>query len=180
MYLESLNYRTMRFFLLLVICFLIVQFTNAQIGKKSYEDQFDQIYEQNIKKDRIDGRYIPKDVNDAHKTLDRIMEPNVKDYIKSLPDSIAALKVINSIGPYLMKNWSLYEGSRLGHYLKFQKGLHHPLDMSFYLLQTYHHYLNSDEFSEESLLKYLIDRRRKIFEETVKDTTLDTLIIDKE
>lgn len=162
-------------YLLVIIACLMLQSAFCQVGKETFEDSFDQSYKENIRKDQINGRYIPKDLMDAHQTLDKIMEEGVKSVVRNLPDSLAARKTINAVGPYLMKNWNLYEGSRFGEYLKTNKGLYHPLDMAYYTLQTYHYYLNNESFSDEELLKYLTDRRKQIFRETVMDTTLDTL-----
>lgn len=168
----------MRSLINLVLIFLIPVFSLAQIGKEAYEAEFNARYQENIENKEIRGIYIPASVSEALLEFDRILEDDVKEHFKNFPDSSAAGIGVNTIGRWFLTNWNLYEGSRIAHLLKIEKGLSHPIDMCYYLLEWYHAELNDREINEEELLQYILVRRRQIFKQQVGDQVLDSISIE--
>lgn len=168
----------MRYTIFFLLIFLSSVIAIAQTGESEYKVAFDKQYEENIKKERINGRYIPKDMEDAHLLLDQTLDDEVKAFYRTLPDSTAAKATINGIGPWILKNWNLFEGSRISHHLKTEKKIHHPVDMVYYILQTYYRYMMKLDIPEEPLLKYIQDRRIEIFKQQVMDREIGEFVPD--
>src|SRR6218665_293038 len=70
-------------------------------------------YEKRTKLTRIDGKYIPKDLNDALLELDKIMEEGAKKKFLEFSEEDARTKTHFSFGKYINARWSIQEGSRL-------------------------------------------------------------------
>ena len=155
------------FILILMACML--QSALGQKGKKEYEAQFQAKYEENIKKEYLYGRYIPVDVDEAIEEVDKLLAVDVRQRFLSLPDSLAGPKGVNTIGPWLLRNWNLYNGSRLSHFMKTELALSHPVDMAFYILKLYYRDQNNIPYEKEALLDYIKDRRKQLFLQQVKD-----------
>ena len=88
--------------------------------------------------DRINGIYIPKDIDEAIDSLDEIISPEDKRYITdslSLVDFGARCHF--SLGMWMRNNWGLWGGSRLQKYFV-DKNVFHPDDMSGEILKAYY------------------------------------------
>ena len=88
--------------------------------------------------DRIDGIYIPKDIDEAIDSLDVIISPEDKRFITdslSLDDFCAVCHL--SLGMWIRNNWGLWGGSRLQRYL-LDRNVIHPDDMSDNILKAYY------------------------------------------
>jgi hypothetical protein len=88
--------------------------------------------------DRIDGIYIPKDIDEAIDSLDTILSLEDKRYIA---DSLSLSRFLATshfgIGMWIRNNWGLWSGSRLQRYLS-RKNVFHPDDMSGEILKAYY------------------------------------------
>lgn len=88
--------------------------------------------------DRIDGIYIPKDIDEAIDSLDTILSIEDKRYIA---DSLSLRGFLASshfgIGMWIRNNWGLWGGSRLQRYFS-KKDVFHPDDMSGEILKAYY------------------------------------------
>ena len=102
-------------------------------------------------KEYLDRVYIPKDLEDAHKQLDIVMEEEAKIGFMRLSDAEASRKYHFVLGRWLIKNWSLDRGSRLSGYLR-SKGIFRPDDMAKFVVQTYHRKLHMRPLGEAELL----------------------------
>lgn len=161
--------RVGRLICVLFLTGLVCNSASAQKGKKEYEAQFREKYEENIQKEYLYGRYIPADVDEAIIEVDKLLAPEVKERFLSLPDTLAGPKGVNSLGPWLLRNWNLYDGSRLSHYMKTELGLSHPVDMVYYILTLYYRDQNNIPYEKEALLSYIQERRKQLFIRQVKD-----------
>lgn len=157
------------FFWLTVSVCLMTASAKGQIGKKEYESQFNEKYQENIEKEYLYGRYIPANVEEAIEEVDKLLADEVRKRFLSLPDSLAGPKGVNSLGPWFLRNWNLYDGSRLSHYMKTEKSLSHPVDMVYYILTRYYRDQNNIPYDEDELLSYIQERRKQLFLQQVKD-----------
>lgn len=82
------------------------------------------------------GEYIPRDLEDALRTLQARLDPRVLQYIRdSVPTAKDMSALHMSIGLGLRNEWGLWAGSRLAIYFN-QIGIMHPDDMSGVLLTS--------------------------------------------
>ena len=116
---------------LIVVIFLLCVSSSAQENVSSQRD-----YRYLV--DRINGIYIPKDIDEAIDSLDAIISPEDKRYITdslSLEDFGARCHF--SLGMWIRNNWGLWGGSRLQRYFV-EKNVYHPDDMSGEILNAYY------------------------------------------
>ena len=87
---------------------------------------------------RIDGIYIPKDIDEAIDSLDVIISPEDKRYITdSLSLDDFRINCHHGLGMWIRNNWGLWGGSRLQKYFV-NKNVFHPDDMSDIILKAYY------------------------------------------
>ena len=101
--------------------------------------------------DTFNGEYIPIDLEDAHKQLDKILDDSTKIAVKNGEDSHFG------IGLWMRNNWGLWAGTRFSCYFR-KKGLKHPDYISGYIIETYQLKLNNQKFDQDSILKKYIQR----------------------
>jgi len=80
---------------------------------------------------------IPKTVDEAVKTLAKIISKEDKDYILEN----GAISMHDSLGRCIRNEWGLWTGSELKDELM-NKGFNHPDDMSNYIIEEFIEYLN--------------------------------------
>jgi hypothetical protein len=117
-------------------------------------------YEKRIKMERIQGVYIPKDLNDAMAQMSRLTDSTVRVAYRKLPEEDAWRSQMFSVGRWLQVNWTLYEGSRISHYLR-EMGISHPEDQTAFLLIAWHRHLNGKPLDPGSLVKRFNEKRAK-------------------
>lgn len=113
-----------------------------QKGPPSSEADIRKLYEENIKKERINGIYIPKDLRDAHVQLSKLAAESEGKF-KALPEDQVLVKN-RVLRQWIILNWSLYEGSRIGKYLR-DLGLSYPEEQAELLILTWHRSLNGKD-----------------------------------
>lgn len=101
--------------------------------------------------DKIDGVYIPKDLNDCFVRLSVGLNHESINKIKNTPDS-AIGDLHFSLGLWIRNNWKLWGRSRLQLYFM-DRGVNHPDDMSSLILCSYHRYLNGSAIDLEGQIK---------------------------
>jgi len=138
----------------------------AQEGLSS-EEQFQKNYEKRIKKERLYGVYIPKDLPDAFVQLNKLTPREAKANFKNVPEEVAVKKLHFSLGRWIIHNWGFYEGSRLSHHLK-KVGVSHPDDQARVIITTYHRYLNKQPLESKKVAEFYAEKRRKELEERKK------------
>lgn len=120
----------------------------------------DSIYKSNIKKSRLYGVYIPKDMNEAFAELDRLSPKESLIKIKSAKEAVIAKKLHFGLGRWMSYNWNFDEGSRFSHYLK-GLGLFNSDEMIDFMLVSYHRYLNNKDQDVEKRVKEYQKKREE-------------------
>ncbi len=133
----------------------------AQTAPANNQSEFELQYERRIKKEYLNGVYIPKDLTDAFIQLNRLIDKDSKSKFKSVPDTLAARKLHFSLGRWMMHNWSFYEGSRLTVSLN-RLNLHHPDDMARFVIIAYHRNLNRQPLEVKKLVTLLLEKRTQL------------------
>ncbi len=140
------------------------------------EEEFLKNYEARIKLDRINDVYIPKDLKDALKELDRLTDDKAAMKLTTSPEDTIASKLHFSLGRWMLLHWSLEEGSRLSHHLK-SKGLSFPDDMMDFLIRCWYRHLNKQPLDEHKLIqKYIIKRKEDFLK---KMNSIETIRIEQ-
>ena len=96
-------------------------------------------YDRIMSIEKIDGVYIPKDINDCFNCLGKALDKETILKIKSKPDS-AMSEFHFSLGLWIRNNWKLWGGSRLQLYFM-DMGVRHPDDMSAIILCSFNRHL---------------------------------------
>ena len=116
---------------LIIVAFLLCVSSAAQ-EKVIYQRDYRYLV------DRIDGIYIPKDMDEAIDSLDVIICPEDKRYITdSLSLDDFRINCHHGLGMWIRNNWGLWGGSRLQKYFV-NKNVFHPDDMSDNILKAYY------------------------------------------
>lgn len=127
-------------------------------------------------KDSLRGYYIPKDLNDAIKSLNQIYSDSAKVEITKLTEKDYVYGNYRlGIGLWMRNNWQLWGGSRLSQYFRDNK-INHPESMSVVILESYYRTLKNEDIRfDEQVKEYVewgkkakadeLERQRKEFEE---------------
>ncbi len=139
-----------------------------QYDPPSDDKAFERQYQERIKKDRLHGIYIPKNMDDALAQLDKLTSPESKLKFKSIPEDSVIQVMHNRLGQWMIVNWSFYEGSRLSHYLR-SAGVTYPDDMADFLILAFHRRLNDRPVVIKELAIYFREKRKAAWKEEIKD-----------
>ncbi len=157
----------MRFLLITTISLFLFSGLSSQIKVVSHDkekqkliEEADSIYQSNIKKSRLNGVYIPKDLDDAFKELDRLSPPESLAKMKTTTEDVIAKKLHFGLGRWMSYNWNFSEGSRFAHHLR-QLGLFDTDDMIDFTLVSYHRYLTQKPQEIEIRVKKMVEKRSK-------------------
>ncbi|MBK8625923.1 MAG: hypothetical protein IPN86_10270 [Saprospiraceae bacterium] len=127
----------------------------------------DSLYNENIKKSRLYGVYIPRDIDDAmSKLMELTTEEARKPFLKVSEDTIAK-KLYFGLGRWIEYNWNFDEGSRFSHYLR-QKGLNYTEDMTRTMLILFHRHVLGKPLESDILIKKMVEERKKKIAEELK------------
>jgi hypothetical protein len=95
-------------------------------------------YEQVLRRDSVDGKYIPLNLPDCFIELDKILSQETKQNIRK--KGVSGLHL--SLGMYIRNRWQLWSGSRLKKYFLETCGdFTHPDSMSSVILKYYYQWL---------------------------------------
>jgi len=145
--------------LFLLLSFFIVGQCWAQ-DPIADEESFDERYKRNIKKSRINGVYIPKDLEEAMSELVALSSEESITKFKGGEESLVAKRLHFSLGRWMIYNWNFYEGSRFSHHLKSQ-GLNHPDDQARFVIVSLHRKLNGKEIKAKDQIQAFQAAREK-------------------
>ncbi len=149
-----------------ILCCLILSGTIIAQDPPSSANEFEKQYQQRIKKEYVNGVYIPADLTEAFVELNKLISEESKNKYKSAPEDIAVKKLFFSFGRWISYNWSFYEGSRLSHFIKTKIGISHPDDMTKFIMLTFHRSLNKKPLDAKTLAEQLAQKRRKEWEKS--------------
>ncbi|WP_235296883.1 DUF6794 domain-containing protein [Portibacter marinus] len=124
------------------------------------EKSFEERYERNIKKSRINGVYIPKDLDEAMSELLALSSKEALEKFKNGEEVVVAKKLHFGLGRWMIYNWNFYEGSRFSHFLS-QKGITHPDDQAQLVIVSLHRKLNGRDLDVEGQIQTFIKAREE-------------------
>ncbi|MFT4533998.1 MAG: hypothetical protein ACJA1A_002491 [Saprospiraceae bacterium] len=125
-------------------------------GKKGYEET----YNRNIKKSRIAGVYIPKDIHEAIQELDALSPDGAKVKFTNAPEEVIATKLHFGLGRWISVFWNFEEGSRYVEYLR-NLGITDPDHMIQFTIVSYHRYKNGRELDIDKQVAHYKSEREK-------------------
>lgn len=151
-----------------LICFLVMYvFTvNGQSTPEKFVSK-DSLYNENIKKSKLYGVYIPRDIDDALGKLLELTTPEAREPMKNVDEEVVAKKLHFGLGRWMEYNWNFAEGSRFSHYLR-QKGIIYTDDMTRFMLILFHRQVVGHPLDVDKLVKKIVDERTKKIEEERK------------
>lgn len=165
------------YFLLLVTFTCFGSLAAQTKAPPSTPEQYREQYAWRIRQEKLDGVYIPVDIQDAFAELDRKIDQASQAKFAALPEEQAFRRLFHSFGRWIVRNWGLYEGSRYGDYLK-QAGLSHPEDMAEFTIVSYHRHLNDRPLAGQELRDSIVARRQAYFH-TYVQPPIDTAAVLK-
>lgn len=139
-------------------------------------EEYEKQYQRNIKKSRINGVYIPKDLNDAIEQLIKLSPEKSLEKFKMVPEDGVAKKLHFGLGRWMIVNWNFYDGSRLSHYLK-NLGVGHPDDMADFLIVSLHRHLNGKDLKTAE--SAAIIKKKNIEKVKKRRKVIDTIKVDR-
>jgi hypothetical protein len=104
---------------------------------------------------------IPINFEKSLLQLDTLINPQIREWIRCLPDGDFSSYVHHDFGMYLRNSWGLWQKSRLAENL-YAMGMLHPDDMTAIILTSYQRRLKGEEIRVQEQLKYYQDYWRKI------------------
>ena len=113
---------------------------SAQIIPSTVEDMEIE-YQSNIRKSKINGVYIPQDIEEAISEIIRLSPPQSIERFKNGNEEEVVRKLHFGLGKWLAIQWNFDFGSRYSHYLK-EMGVTYPDDMISFTLRSLHRHLN--------------------------------------
>jgi len=139
-------------------------------GKKGYE----QVYKRNIKKSRINGVYIPADLDEAFSELDALSPPDAVAKFARAPEDVVASKLHFGLGTWIKVNWNFIEGSRYVEHLR-GLGLTDHDHMVQFTIVSYHRFKNGKPLEVEAQVKaYQAKRQEYLDQLNGRTTTIST------
>lgn len=132
-------------------------------GPPSDEKAFERQYQERIKKDRLYGIYIPKNLDDALLQLDKLLSTQKQAELMMMPEDSVCSQLHLTLGKRIIDNWGFYNGSRLSHYLR-SAGVTYPDDMGDFIILAYHRKLNGKPVVLKDLVMQFREKRRLEYE----------------
>lgn len=143
------------------------QTEKEEAGPPSTEAEFEQQYQERIRKEVLNGVYVPKNLEDAMLELDKRVSTEARVKFKSLPEDSVCAVMHHRLGQWMILNWGFYGGSRLSHYLR-SAGVTFPDDMADFLILAYHRRQNAKPIEIKQLATDFRERRKKEYQEEMK------------
>ena len=115
-----------------IIVTLLLCVTSSAQKKVTYQRDY------RFYSERIEGTYIPKDIDEAIDSLDTILSEKDKRFIAdSLSMEEFCADAHFGVGMWMRNEWGLLSGSRLQKFLT-KKKVYHPDEMSYEILKAYY------------------------------------------
>ncbi|MEM6697135.1 MAG: DUF6794 domain-containing protein [Bacteroidota bacterium] len=103
--------------------------------------------------DSLRGIYIPQNLEDCFRTLDKIYPDSTKLEIAKLTEKEYSINNhLFGVGIWMRNNWQLWGGSRLSKYFN-DLEIYHPDDMSGIIMDSYHRYLTDKDIRLDEQIK---------------------------
>ncbi len=135
------------------------------------EQSFEERYAQNIKKSRINGVYIPANLEEALNELQELSSEEALLKFAKGDEALVVKRLHFGLGKWMIYNWNFYEGSRISHYIK-ELGISHPDDQASFLITCLHRKLNGKDLDIANQVNYFHDYRKKLLQEKLDGAVL--------
>lgn len=132
----------------------------------------DSLYQARISLDKIDGVYIPRDLYDAFKELDKLMDEDAKAAFMAFSDAEVDRRTHGTLGVWIEHKWSMAEGSRLSEYFRKMKVPHYDYMIGI-IIQSYHRHLHQRDLD----IKGQVIRFRELWKRKQKEKA-DRMLIE--
>ena len=132
-------------------------------GEKGYEAQ----YQRNIKKSRINGVYIPANLEEAFQELDDLSPEEAKVKFTNASEEVIASKLHFGLGRWIFVYWNFIEGSRYVEYLR-NLGITDHDHMIQFTIVSYHRYKNQKPIDVEGQVEKYKELQEKKRQELLK------------
>ena len=111
--------------------------------------------------DSLRGHYIPKDLDDALNSLNKIYSDSLKIEITKLEEKDYVYGNYRfGIGLWMRNNWQLWGGSRLSKFFRDNK-IGHPESMSVVILESFYRSLKNEDIRFEEQVKEYVEWEEK-------------------
>ncbi len=139
---------------------------------KKREQKWDEEDKIRFTTDSLRGCYIPKDLKDAIKSIDKKYSDSTKVKITKLTekDYVYGGNYRFGIGLWMRNNWQLWGGSRLSNFFRNHK-INHPESMSVVILESYYRYLKKEDIRFEEQIKKYVEWEEKSKKNNLKRET---------
>ena len=101
----------------------------------------DSVYRARVQLEKIEGVYIPRDLYDAFRQLDKLMDDDAKEAFMAFSDAEVDRRTHGTLGVWIEHKWSMAEGSRLSEYFRKMKVPHYDYMIGI-IIQSYHRHLH--------------------------------------
>lgn len=110
--------------------------------QRTQNDQLiDSLYQARVQLEEIEGVYIPRDLYDAFRELDKLMDDDAKKAFMAFSDAEVDRRTHGTLGVWIEHKWSMAEGSRLSEYFRKMKVPHYDYMVGI-IIQSYHRHLH--------------------------------------
>lgn len=146
---------------------LFAQTKQEDPGPPSTQEEYEKQYQERIRKEVLNGVYIPKNLEEAMTELDKRISVEARQKFKELPEDSVCSIMHNRLGQWMILNWGFYGGSRLSNYLR-SAGVTFPDDMADFIILAYHRRQNGHPIELKELAVSFHERRKKEYQEEMK------------
>ena len=140
---------------------LSAQFSGPPNNPQEYEEQ----YNWRIRQSSLNGVYIPKDLPEAIRELNRLTDTESRQRFAGLPEEDCYHELFHSLGRWIRRNWGFNGGSRLSAALA-PLGLRHPDDLAQLVIVVWHRDLNEKPHDLREIVERIKEARQAAYEAT--------------
>jgi len=145
-------------FRLLVLLFWLVAGAPLLMGQA---DDSRAEFERRSRQEKVGGKHIPADLQDAMRTLDALTSEDSKFAYSEHGEDEAVQKLFFSFGRWIAINWGLYDGSRFSAYLR-RIGVDQPDGQKEFIMRAYHRHLRGVDLDVADLAgRYKAEKARQ-------------------
>ena len=142
-------------------------FAQEDNGPPSSPEEIKRVYEWRIAQSKLSGQYIPKDIFDAFNELNKLTDADSRAKFTAMSENEAARKLYFSLGRWITTNWGLFDGSRIGQYLR-DGGISYPEDQAMAIIVCWHRSLNKKDINFKQVKEVLAAKRKREREARMK------------
>lgn len=133
-------------------------------------------FEERVRKQRLNGHYIPYDIGDAMRELEEITSTTSQNAYAEREEDFVVRKLYFSFGRWLGVNWSLYDGSRISAYFR-ELGVDEPDGQIEMLMRLYHRHLNGKDLGVKQLAEaYKAEKAAEAAERRARGTVIESYV----